>query len=134
MYRAPLKDIQFALDEVIGRSALDGCPAFGDYSPDLAGSILEEAAHFAEDVLDPLWQSADREGAQWSAEGVRTPQGFKQAYTQLVEGGWTTLSAPAAFGGQGLPSLLCTAVEEVLAAANLAFRLCPLLSRSSPGR
>ncbi len=128
MYRAPLKDIQFALDEVIGRSALDGCPAFGDYSPDLVGSILEEAAHFAEDVLDPLWQSADREGAQWSAEGVRTPQGFKQAYTQLVEGGWTTLSAPAAFGGQGLPSLLCTAVEEVLAAANLAFRLCPLLS------
>ena len=128
MYRAPLKDIQFALDEVIGRSALDGCPAFGDYSPDSAGSILEEAARYAEDVLDPLWQSADREGAQWSAEGVRTPQGFKQAYTQLVEGGWTTLSGPVAFGGQGLPSLLCTAVEEVLAAGNLAFSLCPLLT------
>ena len=128
MYRAPLKDIRFALQEVIGSEVLAGCPAFGDYSADLAESILSEAGRYAEDVLDPLWQSGDREGAHWTAEAVTTPKGFKEAYTQLVEGGWTTLSGPAEFGGLGMPSLLCTAVEEILAAANLAFRLCPLLT------
>ncbi len=128
MYRAPLKEIQFALEHVIGSDVLAGCPAYQEYSLDLASSILEEAGRYAEGVLDPLWQSADREGAHWSEAGVQTPAGFREAYRQLVDGGWTTLSAPTAWGGQGLPSLLCTAVEEILAAANLAFRLCPLLS------
>jgi 3-(methylthio)propanoyl-CoA dehydrogenase len=128
MYRAPLKDIQFALEHVIGADVLRGCPGYQEYSLELAESILGEASRFAEGVLDPLWQSADREGAQWSEQGVRTPAGFRQAYQQLVDGGWTTLSGPPEWGGQGLPSLLCTAVEEILAAANLAFRLCPLLS------
>ena len=128
MYRAPLKDIEFALHEVIGPQVLAGCPDFAEYSTDLAESVLSEAARYAEGVLDPLWQSADREGARWSAEGVTTPKGFKEAYAQLIDGGWTTLSAPTEFGGQGMPSLLTTAVEEILAAANVSFRLCPLLS------
>lgn len=128
MYRAPLKDLAFALHDVVGAQALDGCPSFAEYSTDLAESVLDEAARFAENVLDPLWQTADREGSQWSPDGVTTPKGFKEAYAQLVEGGWTTLTGPVAFGGQGLPTLLTTAVEEVLAAANVAFRLCPLLS------
>jgi alkylation response protein AidB-like acyl-CoA dehydrogenase len=128
MYRAPLKDIQFALHEVIGPQALAGCPLYADYSLDLADSILSEAGRYAEEVLDPVWQSADREGAHWTPDGVTTPKGFKEAYAQLIDGGWTTLNGPTEFGGQSMPSLLCTAVEEILAGANLAFRLCPLLS------
>jgi alkylation response protein AidB-like acyl-CoA dehydrogenase len=128
MYRAPLNDIRFALDAVVGAHALDGCTRYAEYSAELAESVLEEAARYAENVLDPLWASGDREGARWSEAGVTTPTGFKAAYQQLVDGGWTTLRAPTEHGGQGLPALLCTAVEEVLAASNLAFRLCPLLT------
>ena len=131
MYRAPLQDLQFALNEVIGTAVLSGCDSFADYSADLSESVLTEAARFGEQVLDPLFASADREGAQWSPTGVRTPAGFKEAYSQLIAGGWTQLRAAPEFGGQGLPSVLVTAVEEIWAAANLAFRLCPMLTQSA---
>ena len=81
MYRAPLQDLQFALNEVIGTAVLSGCDSFADYSADLSESVLTEAARFGEQVLDPLFASADREGAQWSPTGVRTPAGFKEAYS-----------------------------------------------------
>ncbi len=131
MYRAPLKDLQFALEEVVGGKALAGCERFGEYSTELAGAVLEEAGRLAEGVLDPLWASADREGAHWSPEGVKTPAGFPEAFAQFVAGGWPQLRADPAFGGQGLPALLVTAVDEVFAAANLAFRLCPLLTQGA---
>jgi alkylation response protein AidB-like acyl-CoA dehydrogenase len=131
MYRAPLQDLAFALDHVLGSDALAGCPPFADFTPDLAASVLEEAARLAEGVLDPLYGSADREGAQWSADGVRTPAGFKAAYREFVAGGWPQLRAAAAYGGQGMPAVLVTAVEELFASANLAFRLCPMLTQGA---
>lgn len=131
MYRAPLQDLQFALNEVIGSEVLAGCGAFADYNEELSESVLTEAARFGEQVLDPLFASADREGAQWTPDGVRTPAGFKEAYAQLVEGGWTQLRAAPEFGGQGMPTLLVTAVEEIWTAANLAFRLCPMLTQGA---
>ena len=131
MYRAPLQDIKFALDEVIGSDALAGCPALSDYSPELAESVLQEAARLAEEVLDPLYASADREGAHWASDGVTTPAGFKEAYQQYVAGGWPQLRASQAHGGQGMPSLLVCAVEELFASANLAFRLCPMLTQGA---
>ncbi len=131
MYRAPLQDIKFALDEVIGPDALAGCPALSDYSPELAESVLQEAARLAEEVLDPLYASADREGAHWASDGVTTPAGFKEAYQQYVAGGWPQLRASQAHGGQGMPSLLVCAVEELFASANLAFRLCPMLTQGA---
>jgi alkylation response protein AidB-like acyl-CoA dehydrogenase len=131
MYHAPLQDIRFALDEVIGSTALAGCPEFSDYSPELAESVLQEAARLAEQVLDPLYSSADREGAHWSAEGVTTPAGFKEAYGQYVAGGWPQLRAAQAHGGQGMPNILAAAVEELFASANLAFRLCPMLTQGA---
>ena len=73
MYRAPVKDIRFVLDELIGTEALRACPEFADYSSEIADAILGEAARFAETVLDPLSKSGDREGAQWTAEGVTMP-------------------------------------------------------------
>ena len=131
MYRAPLQDIKFALDQVIGADALAGCPAYADYSPELADSVLQEAARLAEEVLDPIYASADREGAHWASDGVTTPAGFKEAYKQYVAGGWPQLRASQAHGGQGMPTILVCAVEELFASANLAFRLCPMLTQGA---
>jgi 3-(methylthio)propanoyl-CoA dehydrogenase len=131
MYRAPLKDITFVLNELIGERALAGCPALADYSAELASAVLGEAAHFAEEVLAPLNQSGDREGAHWSADGVRTPAGFLDAYRQFVAAGWPQLGASAQHGGQGAPSILFSAVQEIWASANLAFKLCPMLTHGA---
>ncbi len=128
MYRAPLKDIQFALNRVVGSDVLAPCPAYAEYSTETAQAILAEAGRFAESVLDPLYTSADREGARWTPDGVLTPSGFKNAYSGYVEGGWPQLRGPTAYGGQGSPTLLLTAVDELFTAANVAFRLCPLLT------
>jgi len=131
MYRAPLKELRFALHELIQDRQLAGLESFADYSPDFADSVLEEAAKFAEDVLDPINASGDREGAQWTDQGVRMPQAFKNAYDSYVAAGWTQLRGPAEFGGQAAPTVLGTAVEEIWASANLAFKLCPMLTQGA---
>ena len=131
MYKSPLQDLHFALDAVVGADALAGCDDFADYSLDLAVAVLQEAARFAEGVLDPLYASADREAAQWSEEGVRTPAGFTDAYRQFVAGGWPQLRGHTQYGGQGMPTLLIMAVEEIMAAANLSFRVCSLLTQGA---
>ncbi len=103
-----------------------------DATPDTVAAILEEAGKFATDVLDPLNATGDREGAKLLPDGtVRTPQGFKAAYTQYAENGWNGLTKSAEFGGQGLPQLVATAVEEMWHAANMAFDLCPLLTQGA---
>ena len=131
MYRAPLQDIQFALDQVIDTAALAACPEFADYSGELAASVLQEAARLAEQVLDPLYRSADLEGSHWSETGVTTPAGFRDAYRQFVAGGWPQVRAAQRHGGQGLPTTLVSAIEELFAAANQAFRLCPMLTQGA---
>ncbi len=128
MYRAPLKDLSFVLNVLLGPQPLAGCPAHADYSAELADSVLNESARFAQGVLDPINRSGDQEGAHWSAEGVRTARGFREAYQQFVAGGWQQLRAPAHLGGQGAPMILATAVQETWASANLAFKLCPMLT------
>ncbi len=131
MYRAPVKDLRFVLDELIGDERLRECAAFADYSPETADAVLGEAARFAEQVLDPLCRSGDREGATWSANGVTMPAGFKAAYEQFCESGWPALRSPAEYGGQNMPAVLATAVEELWASANLAFKLCPMLTQGA---
>jgi 3-(methylthio)propanoyl-CoA dehydrogenase len=128
MYQAPLRDLRFVLHELLDTQVLSGSPAFADYSPELADSVLTEAARFAEQVLEPLNQSGDREGAQWSASGVTTPKGFKEAYKQYVEGGWPALGADAEFGGQPMPNAVGSAVRELWGSSNLSFKLCPMLT------
>ncbi len=128
MYQAPLRELRFVLDELLGAQSLAGLKGLEDYSADLADQVLSEAARFAEGVLEPLNQSGDREGAQWSAEGVRAPKGFKAAYDQYVEGGWPALGADPEFGGQAVPNVLGSAVRELMGSANLAFKLCPMLT------
>ena len=76
MYRAPLKELRFVLEELLGTSQLAACPALADYSDEVGASILEEAGRFAETVLEPLNRPGDREGARWTPDGVFAPQGF----------------------------------------------------------
>ncbi len=128
MYQAPLRELRFVLDELLGTQSLAGSRGLEDYSSELAGQVLGEAARFAESVLEPLNQSGDKEGAHWSADGVRAPKGFKAAYEQYVAGGWPALGANPEFGGQAVPHVLGCAVRELMAAANLSFKLCPMLT------
>jgi 3-(methylthio)propanoyl-CoA dehydrogenase len=131
MYRAPVKDIRFVLEELLGDTELRACPPFADYSNDTAEAVITEAAKFAEAVLEPLCKSGDREGAKWTPNGVVTPKGFKDAYQQFAANGWAALRASADFGGQQVPTLLGTAVEEMWASSNLAFKLCPMLTQGA---
>jgi acyl-CoA dehydrogenase len=128
MYQAPLRDLRFVLNELLDTRPLAAATELADYSPELADSVLTEAARFAEQVLEPLNQSGDREGAHWSAQGVTTPKGFKEAYRQYIEGGWAALGADAEFGGQPVPNVLGSAVRELWASSNLSFKLCPMLT------
>jgi 3-(methylsulfanyl)propanoyl-CoA dehydrogenase len=128
MYQAPLRELRFVLDELLGTQRLAGMRGLEDYSSELAEQVLSEAGRFAQSVLEPLNQSGDEEGAHWNADGVRAAKGFKAAYDQYVEGGWPALGANPEFGGQAVPNVLSSAVRELMASANLAFKLCPMLT------
>jgi acyl-CoA dehydrogenase len=131
MYRAPLRELRFVLDELLQSPGLAQYPGLADYSADVAESILGEAARFAEDVLDPINRSGDEAGARWTAEGVVTAPGFRDAYRQFAAGGWTQLGTDPEFGGQAVPQVLVTAVQEIWGSANLAFKLCPMLTHGA---
>ncbi len=131
-YHAPLKEIRFVLNEVAGLPQVAELPGFEDATPDTVDAILEEASKFATEVLDPLNTVGDREGATWEEGGkVRTATGFKEAYRQFSENGWNGLTKNPDHGGQGLPQLLATAIEEMWHGANMAFALCPLLTQGA---
>ncbi len=132
IYHAPLDEFQFVMNELAGLEQVSKLPGFEDASPDTVTAILDEAAKFATNVLDPLNAAGDREGAKWFEGGtVTTPAGFKDAYEQYCANGWNGLTKSPEYGGQGLPQLVATAVEEMWHAANLAFDLCPLLTQGA---
>ena len=127
-YVAPLKDMQFVLQELAGLDEITKLPGCEEVSAELVEQILEESGKFCAEVLAPLNQSGDVEGSKWDNGRVTTPKGFIQAYKQFVEGGWNALQFPPEFGGQGLPKLVATPVMEMWKSANLSFSLCPLLT------
>jgi 3-(methylthio)propanoyl-CoA dehydrogenase len=130
-YAAPLKDMNFVLNELAGLPLVAELPGFEDATPDTVDAILAEAAKFAAGVLDPLNRSGDQEGARWKDGDVTTPKGFKDAYRLFVAGGWNALPFAPEWGGQGLPKLVATAVEEMWGSANLSFALSPMLSQGA---
>ena len=132
-YKAPLADMRFALHDVIGAEPVFQQLGFTDATRELLDAVLEEGARFTQTVLAPLNEIGDRIGcAHDKATGaVTTPPGFKQAYAQYVEGGWSGLTAPAQFGGQGLPHAAGVPLKEMIDAANLAWGNFPLLSHGA---
>jgi acyl-CoA dehydrogenase len=124
IYKAPVEDVLFLLSDVFQVGRYDNLPGFADASPDVREAILAEAARFCEQVLTPLNRSGDREGCVRHGDGsVTTPKGFKEAFRQYVDGGWMGISAPAEFGGQGLPEALTVAIGEMMCSANMAFSM-----------
>ena len=130
-YAAPLKDMRFVMNELAGLGEVAKLPGYEDATPDTVDAILQEASKFASGVLDPINFSGDQEGSKWSNGAVATPKGFKEAYRQYVSGGWGALPFGPEWGGQGLPKLVATAVEEMLTSSNMAFSLCPLLTQGA---
>src|SRR5690349_25176816 len=113
-YRAPLADMQFVMNELAGLLQVATLPGFEDATADTVAAVLEEASKFATEVLDPLNATGDREGSTLQPDGtVRTPTGFKEAYRQYIDNGWNGLTKPVEYGGQNLPQLVATAVEEM---------------------
>ncbi|MFO1401991.1 MAG: acyl-CoA dehydrogenase [Steroidobacteraceae bacterium] len=131
IYRAPLKDIGFLLHRLLRVGELAKLPRYAEFSGELADSVLAEGARFAEEVLEPANRDGDRIGAVFSDGVVRSPDSFRDAYARFVEGGWPQLAADAEIGGQGMPVILSTAVEELWTGSNLAFALCPGLARGA---
>ncbi|MGM4894346.1 acyl-CoA dehydrogenase C-terminal domain-containing protein [Tardiphaga sp. 839_C3_N1_4] len=123
-YKAPLEDVGFLLNDVFQFDRYNNLPGFADASADVREAILGEAAKLSEEVLQPLNRVGDLEGCKRNDDGsVTTPKGFKEAYKQVAEGGWLGLSAPAEFGGQGLPVTLSQTVAEFQISANMAFSM-----------
>jgi len=130
-YQAPLKDMRFALNHLAGLADVAKLPGYEEATPETVDAILEEASKFASEVLDPINFSGDREGSKWSDGEVRTPKGFRDAYKKFCEGGWNALPFEAEWGGQGLPKLVSTPVQEMWKSSNLSFSLCPLLTQGA---
>ena len=132
-YNAPLQDIRFALHDVLGAEALFARLGFTEATRDIVDAVLEESARFTETVLAPLNRVGDEVGCRYdkATGAVTTPPGFKEAYAQFVDGGWSGLASPVEFGGQGMPHLAAIPLKEMIDAANLAWGNFPLLSHGA---
>ncbi|AJY53158.1 acyl-CoA dehydrogenase [Halomonas sp. KO116] len=127
-YAAPVRDLRFVLEELLAHRSL-GLPGFEEATPDLVEAVLEEAAKLAGDVWGPLNSVGDRQGAKRHTDGsVTTSEGFAAAYQAYVEGGWNGIGVSEALGGQNLPEVVASAVQEMLHGANMALGLCPMLT------
>ncbi|MDO6515325.1 MULTISPECIES: acyl-CoA dehydrogenase [unclassified Neptuniibacter] len=130
-YTPPLKDASFVLDQLIGLNQLCEKLQLEDINTELATVIIEEAGKLASDILAPLNSVGDEKGSSVSAGKVQETAGFADAYQQFVENGWATLTGPEEFGGQNLPNVIGTAVNELWHSSNMSFALCPMLSQGA---
>ena len=122
--------MQFVLHELAGLEEVAKLPGYED-TIDVADAILDEAATFASEVLDPINHSGDKEGCTWKDGNVTTPKGFKEAYHQFANAGWIGLPVPPEYGGQGLPSLMLGPTLEMWNASNIGFANGPLLNQGA---
>ncbi|ACL57792.1 acyl-CoA dehydrogenase [Methylobacterium nodulans] len=127
-FRAPVAEMAFTIRHVAGLDRAIAEGLHGDLTPDLAEAILEEAGRFASDVVAPLNQVGDRQGAVLEDGTVTMPPGFREAYRTWSEAGWNALPGPVEYGGQGLPLLLNAPCVEMWNAASMSFGLGPLLT------
>ena len=132
-YKAPIADLRFALFDVLDVEKQFAALGYDEVTPDIVDAVLDEAARFTETVLAPLNAVGDDQGCKFDqATGdVTAPAGFKQAFDQFVEGGWTGLTNDPAYGGQGMPEVLGAALTEMVDASNLAWGNFPMLSHGA---
>ena len=130
-YRAPVKDYRFLLTELFDTQHLSTFPGFEDATPDFLCGILDEAGKLCEQLLFPLNMSGDAEGCTWKDGVVTTPAGFKEAFKQYADAGWIGMSHDPKYGGQGLPFLMRSCVDEMVCAANLSFAMYPGLAQGA---
>ena len=130
-YKAPLRDMKFVMQELLDCESHYQKLGYEDASLEMVDAIIAEASKFTEQVIAPLNQIGDQQGCTWTNGEVKTPDGFKDAYQQYVEGGWPTLSQGIDFGGQGLPYSLNAAIGEFMSAGNHSFAMYPGLSHGA---
>ncbi len=129
-YAAPVRDMSFVIEELIGLETINTLPGLDWVTGDLVRAVLTEAGKFGAEVLAPLNRVGDMQGCELKNGVVTTPDGFADAYRQFAAGGWNGLIATPEYGGQGMPWLVTTALGEIWESANLAFSLCPMLTQS----
>lgn len=131
-YKVPHRDIQFVFNELLGsQQHYESLPGCEDATPDMVEAILEEGGKFAERVLSPLNQTGDTQGCKFEDGVVTTPEGFKEAYQQFIEGGWPSLPHKPEYGGQGLPESIGIVMNEILGSANWSWSMYPGLSHGA---
>ena len=130
-YRAPLTDMEFVLSNVAGLEDILNLDAYFDMDEELVSAILEESSKFTSEILAPLNRVGDEHGSVCNNGEVTTPPGWKEAYRKFTESGWNGLAFDPDQGGQGLPWLVATAVQEMWHSANMSFGLCPLLTQGA---
>ncbi len=130
-YLAPLKDMQFVLRHIAGLDEILNLRQYEGFDQELIEAVLDESAKFTSEVLAPLNSVGDRTGSVCENGEVTTPPGWKEAYRQFVDGGWNGLAFDPQFGGQGLPWLVATSIQEMWHSANMSFGLCPLLTQGA---
>jgi alkylation response protein AidB-like acyl-CoA dehydrogenase len=133
-YHAPLRDMQFVLHEVLKvQDEFQHMPRFAEVDADTVNAVLEQGAKFCEQVIFPLNKPGDEQGCQHdkNTQAVTTPEGFKQAYQQYIEGGWAALACEPEYGGQGLPQTLNQVFFEMSNAANQAWTMYPGLTHGA---
>ncbi|MEQ8745908.1 acyl-CoA dehydrogenase C-terminal domain-containing protein [Pyruvatibacter sp.] len=130
-YKAPVDDFMFIFHDLLKIHERSDLPGFEDLTPDMTRAILEAGGKFCEEVLQPINQSGDEEGAHFENGVVRVPAGFKEAYQQYCDNGWNRLGAPESVGGANMPSVVTFAFTEMGMAANQSFAMYPGLTAAA---
>ena len=130
-YQAPLKQMLFTIEHLAEFKDVVALPDFGSMDAEMAAAVLEEGGRFASGVLAPTNVIGDQQGCRVVDKAVQVPAEFTAAYAKFCEGGWPGIASNPEFGGQGFPKTVATACDEMWAAANVAFALCPELSQGA---
>jgi len=132
-YQVPISDLRFLLFDLLGVDELQQLDKYAEATPDLIVTILEEMGKFAAEVIQPTNKIGDQQGCSYdpTTHAVTTPDGFREAYRQFAEAGWTALDAPVEFGGQGLPHVLKFIVDEIVCSSNLSLGMYPGLTHGA---
>jgi alkylation response protein AidB-like acyl-CoA dehydrogenase len=131
-YVAPIADISFVLNHVVGYGDVAALAPFSHADPATVEGVLAECGRFMADAVAPLNRIGDTQGSRRQPDGtVRTPDGFVRAYRSYVDAGWQAVPFPPEHGGGGFPWVVGIAIQEMLTSANMGFSLCPLLTQGA---